>query len=66
VKLTNFIKQLQKLEAAGHGELDVFYRHGASGDCGELSSARVTDEVTAEGPFDLAEGASYISVYAGN
>jgi hypothetical protein len=36
--LSKFIIQLQALEAQGHGDSTVFYRHGASGDCGELSS----------------------------
>jgi hypothetical protein len=66
MKLKDFIAQLQKLEAQGHGELDVFYRHGASGDCGQLSSAHVTDEVEDTGPFDLDHGQMYISIYAGN
>lgn len=66
MKLRDFIKNLQKLEEAGHGDLHVFYRHGASGDCGELSSAFVTDVVEDTGPFDLEDGEQYISVYAGN
>jgi len=65
MKLSEFIKGLQKLEQEGHGELEVMYRHGASGDCGELSSAYVTDEVDDCGPFDLADE-SYVSIYAGN
>lgn len=67
MNLSTFINRLLALEAEGHGDLEVFYRHGASGDCGELSSARVTDEVSEEtGPFDLDEGQKYISIYAGN
>lgn len=67
MKLRDFIKNLQKLEEAGHGDLQVFYRHGASGDCGNLSSAFVTDEIDDQcGPFELDEGEQYISVYAGN
>jgi len=66
MKLSKFIKQLQELEAQGHGDLEVFYRHGASGDCGELSSAHVTDEVEDTGPFDLEDGERYVSIYAGN
>jgi hypothetical protein len=67
MKLKDFIKNLQALEAQGHGNLEVLYRHGASGDCGPLSSARVTDEVSDEtGPFDLEENQKYISIYAGN
>lgn len=66
MKLSKFIEQLQKLEQAGHGDKEVFYRHGASGDCGELSSAFVTDRVDDCGPFDLEDGEQYISIYAGN
>jgi hypothetical protein len=66
MKLSKFIKQLQELEAQGHGDLEVFYRHGASGDCGQLSSARVTDAVEDTGPFDLEDGELYVSIYAGN
>lgn len=67
MKLNQFIEQLQKLQAEGHGDKQVFYRHGASGDCGQLSSARVTDEIDDEcGPFDLNDGEQYISIYAGN
>jgi hypothetical protein len=64
--LSKFIAQLQTLEAQGHGDKYVFYRHGASGDCGELASARISDEVNDCGPFDLDDGAEYISIYAGN
>ena len=66
MKLSIFIQNLQKLEAEGHGDLEVFYRHGASGDCGELSSAFVDDLVDECGPFDLEDGESYIRIYAGN
>jgi len=66
MKLKDFIANLQKLEAEGHGDLEVFYRHGASGDCGELSSAFISDEVGECGPFDLDEGQEYVSIYAGN
>lgn len=66
MKLSQFISNLQKLESEGLGDKQVFYRHGASGDCGELSSAHLTDEVNECGPFDTAEGEQYISVYAGN
>lgn len=66
MKLNKFIQQLQKLQAEGHGDKQVFYRHGASGDCGELSSAFITDSVDECGPFDLDDGQEYISIYAGN
>ncbi len=63
--LSNFIKQLQGLEQDGHGELEVLYRHGASGDCGLLGTAHVTDRRDDQGPFDPEEG-NYVSVYAGS
>ena len=68
MKLKDFIANLQKLEAEGHGDKLVFYRHGASGDCGLLSNAYVTDEIDdSTGPFDYVdEGEEYISIYAGN
>jgi hypothetical protein len=67
MKLKDFIANLQKLEAEGHGDKEVFYRHGASGDCGELSSAFISDEVNDDcGPFDLDKGQEYVSIYAGN
>jgi hypothetical protein len=67
MKLKDFIANLQELEAQGHGDLEVFYRHGASGDCGPLSSAFISDEVDSDcGPFDLDEGQEYVSIYAGN
>ncbi|CAI1180171.1 hypothetical protein [Serratia proteamaculans] len=66
MKLSQFISNLQKLESEGHGDKQVFYRHGASGDCGELSRAHLSDEVNECGPFDTAEGEQYISIYAGN
>lgn len=66
MKLSAFILQLQKLEQEGHGDLDVFYRHGASGDCGELGSMHVTSRVDDCGPFDLEDGQNYVSIYAGN
>lgn len=55
MKLSQLIKALQVLEDQGHGELPVFYRHSASGDCAELNSPRVTDHIEDTGPFDLDE-----------
>jgi len=66
MKLNQFITQLQTLQESGHGDKQVFYRHGASSDCGLLRSAYVTDEVDECGPFDLEDGENYISIYAGN
>lgn len=66
MRLNQFIAQLQELQAQGHGSKEVYYRHGASGECGLLSSARVTDQIDDCGPFDLDDGDQYISIYAGN
>lgn len=66
MRLNQFIAQLQELQAQGHGSKEVYYRHGASGECGLLSSARVTDQIDDYGPFDLDDGDQYISIYAGN
>ena len=66
MKLKDFTANLQKLVDEGHGDKQIFYRHGASGDCGPLSSAQITDRVEDTGPFDLEDGEKYVSVYAGN
>ena len=68
MKLNDFIAQLVQLRESHPeaGDMEVLYRHGASGDCGPLSSARVTQEQTDEGPFDIKPGTNYISIYAGN
>lgn len=66
MKLFELSSILRRLEEEGHGDKQVFYRHGASGDCGPLGSAQVTDYVGDCGPFDLADGEEYISIYAGN
>jgi hypothetical protein len=66
MKLNKFIEQLVKLAEEGHGDKEVFYCHGASGACGELSSAHISDEVGECGPFDLEDGEEYVSIYAGN
>lgn len=64
--LDKFIASLVKLQQDGHGDCQVFYRHGSSGDCGELSSSQVTSRVDECGPFDLEDDEKYISIYAGN
>lgn len=64
--LNKFIQHLQKLQDEGHGDKEVFYRHSASGACGQLSSAFISDEVSECGPFDLKDGEEYVSIYAGN
>jgi len=66
MKLNQFIAQLQTLQECGHGDKQVLYRHGASGDCGLLCSAYVTNGVDEWYPFDLEDGENYISIYAGN
>jgi hypothetical protein len=66
MNLINFIAQLQVLADAGHGTKQVYYRHGASGDCGLLASAHITDRVEDTGPFDLEPNEEYVSIYAGN
>ena len=63
--LDEFIESLQELQKQGYGDLEVFYRHGASGDCGELSTSYVDDKPNEMGPFDM-EGKQWIEVYAGN
>lgn len=64
--VNEMITALQRLQHEGHGNLPVFYRHGASGDCGPLGSAHVTCETDQSGPFDLPFGQPYVSIYAGN
>ncbi len=66
--LDKFIAQLRDLRdtVEGAGDMQVLYRHGASGDCGELRSARIASEVNECGPFDMEEGERYVSIYAGN
>jgi len=64
--LDSFIAELKELQKKGHGSKEVFYRHGASGDCGPLGSSFVTNRVDDCGPFDLAKGEKYISIYAGD
>ncbi len=66
--LNKFIENLLSLQEQGHGDKEVYYRLGTSGDCGRLGLATITDEVDACcGPFDLwAEGEQYVEVYAGS
>lgn len=70
MKLDELIVSLQKLQTEGHGNLPVFYRHGSSGDCGEVGSAHVTNHTDDCGPFmedfNLPEGSDYISLYVGH
>lgn len=66
MNLSAFIKTLQKLEAEGHGDLQVFTVEGASGCVSEMGYPMVDDHVGESGPFDLEDGEKYISVYVGN
>ena len=67
-KLSEFIVSLQRLEAAGHGDLPVYSTEGSSGVTSELSHGFVRECTGQEecGPFDIDAGDSYISIYAGN
>lgn len=64
MKLNELIEELKKLQAEGHGDLNVYYRGGADGSCGELSFPTVEDEVSDSGPFDEKDGAKWIELYA--
>jgi len=67
MNVNQLIVQLQTLQYEGRGGMKVFYRHGASGDCGPVGSPHVTDEVDDQcGPFDLEPGEKYVSLYIGN
>ena len=69
MKLNQFIANLQKLQAEGCGDLEVFYRHGASGDSGYLGSAFMQEVDGSEDCGELCDwavGEKYISIYAGN
>lgn len=51
----------------GNENMKVFTVHGASGDVNEIGTPQITDVVNREtGPFDLAPGEQYVSVYIGN
>jgi hypothetical protein len=65
MNLSQFVERLQALVETGHGDLPVLYRHGASGECGSLSSPHVTDDRDDMGPFDL-NSKEYVSIYAGD
>lgn len=62
--LDQLITKLQKLKDAGKGDLPVYARHGASGDCSKVGSPHVTDEYGDQGPFDVQ--GEYISIYVGS
>lgn len=56
---------LEQLDPANEN-MKVFTVQGSSGDCNEMGSPQITDHVGEAGPFDLAPGEKYISVYVGN
>jgi len=62
--LNQFIERLQKLQAEGKGDLPVYARHGASGDCSKVGTPHVTDHTDDQGPFDVK--GEYISIYVGS
>ena len=63
--LSNFIKELQKLEEQGHGDKQMFTTHSASGCTSELNYPRVSNYVGECGPYDLAPGEYYVDVCNG-
>jgi hypothetical protein len=63
MKLSDLISKLQALKDK-HGDLNVFYRHGASGDSGPVGTPHVTDRVDEQGPFDV-EG-PYVALRVGH
>lgn len=67
MKLKDFTKMLLELESQGsNANMQVYTRHGASGDCNLAWSAHVTNRVDDCGPFDLSEGEFYVSISIGN
>lgn len=64
--VNDILKSFLKLAEEGHGDAQVFARHGASGDCSEVGTPHVTDRVDDCGPFDLKPGEQYVSLYVGN
>lgn len=64
MKVKELMKTLQDIVADGNGDLDVYYRHGASGDCGEVGSPHVTNYRDESGPWDI--DTPYVSLYVGN
>ena len=57
---------LEQLDPANEN-MKVFTVQGSSGDVNEVSTPRITDEISEEcGPFDLAPGERYVSIYVGN
>lgn len=66
IKLTDFIKQLQALEASGGGDKAIYASVGASKAKYEiLSGPYITDYVDDGGPLDL-DSAEYICILTGN
>ena len=64
--LSEFIKELQELEAEGHGSKTVLGCDSKSGAYGILSSPFVNDVFGDMGPFDVLEGWPYIEIAVGH
>jgi hypothetical protein len=66
IKLSELIKQLQELEAAGAANMSVFASVGASKAKYEVfSGPYITNQADDGGPFNLA-GADYVCINTGN
>lgn len=71
MKLSDFIVNLRKLQEQCDAEgidPDVYFRHGDSGEVGELSYGRI-DTVSGDetmGPWDVEPGTRYVAIYAGS
>lgn len=63
--LYELVKSLQELVNEGNGNLPVYYRHGNSGDCGPVSTPRVSDTFDDMGPFNCP-ALEYVEIYVGN
>jgi hypothetical protein len=64
--VSGLLKYLEKIKAAGHGDIQIFYRHSASGDCGPIGTPYVTNRVDDFGPFDLEGGEVYLALSVGH
>lgn len=63
MNLNQLKQQIDLLVSQGHGDKEVFYRHGASGDCGPVNGPRITDYVGDSGPFDV--DGEYVAISVG-
>ena len=64
--LNQHIENVVRLRDAGHGEKQIFARHGTSGAVDEVGNAHLSNLVGESGPFDLQPGEAYVSLYIGN